>query len=170
MHPMNRREILSTVGTTVLACGLLAAVAARPSTAKATKEIVGSWTLVTADGFGPAPLGSLMFDRDGRFSAIFVRRDIPRYLSNSRMQGTPDDYKSTVTGSVAAFGTYALSGTDLQLHIEGSTFPNWIGTDQKRCNVTVSDTELTYTQPTPSAGGPPAVMVWKRAAVPASAS
>src|SRR5580698_9013632 len=122
MHPMNRREILSTVGTTVLACGLLAAVAARPSTAKATKEIVGSWTLVTADGFGPAPLGSLMFDRDGSFSAIFVRRDIPRYLSNSRMQGTPDDYKSTVTGSVAAFGTYALSGTDLQLHIEGSTF------------------------------------------------
>ena len=131
--------------------------------AQSTRKLVGTWTLVSADTFGPSPMGSLMFDGDGRFSAIFLRANLPRYASNSRMHGTPDDYKTTVNGAIAVFGTYTLSGTDLDLHIEGSTFPNWDGTDQKRTNVTISATELKYTQPTPSAGGLPLVVIWRRA-------
>jgi hypothetical protein len=114
-------------------------------------------------------MGSLMFDSDGHFSAIFMRADLPRYASDSRAQGTPDDYKTTVNGAVAVFGTYTLSGTDLNLHIDGSTFPNWNGINQKRTNVSVSATDLKYTQPTPSAGGPPLVVIWKRASPPGAA-
>jgi Lipocalin-like domain len=156
---VNRRGVLNTAIVTGLGLVLTMSHLA----AQSTRKLVGTWTLVSADAFGPSPMGSLMFDGDGRFSAIFLRANLPRYASNSRMHGTPDDYKTTVNGAIAVFGTYTLSGTDLDLHIEGSTFPNWDGTDQKRTNVTISATELKYTQPTPSAGGLPLVVIWRRA-------
>ena len=155
---MNRRGVLKTAIVT----GLGLALTMSHLAAQSARKLVGTWTLVSADTFGPSPMGSLMFDSDGRFSAIFLRANLAKYASNSRMHGTPDEYKTTVNGAVAVFGTYTLSGTDLNLHIEGSTFPNWDGTDQKRTNVTVNATELKYTQPTPSAGGPPLVVIWKR--------
>ncbi len=156
---MNRRRVLNFVVTSL---GLILTV--RHSAAQSVNnEIVGTWTLVSADGFGASLKGSLMFDRDGRFSAIFLRADLPKYASSKRSQGTADEYRATVNGSVAVFGTYTVSGSDLDLRIEGSTFPNWTGTDQKRCNVAISTTELSYIQPAPSAGGPPAVILWRRA-------
>jgi hypothetical protein len=89
--------------------------------------------------------------------------DLPKYASNSRTQGTPEEYKATVQGYLGYFGTYALNGSDLVFHIEGSSFPNWNGAEQKRTNVTITGDELKYSQPTPSAGGSPVVIVWKRA-------
>lgn len=156
---VNRRSVINTAVVTAL--GLV--LTQSHLVAQSARKLVGTWTLVSADTFGPSPMGSLMFDTDGRFSAIFLRADLPRYASNSRVDGTPDDYKTTVNGAVAVFGTYTLIGTDLNFHIEGSTFPNWNGINQKRTNVSLSGTELKYTQPTPSAGGPPLVVVWKRA-------
>jgi hypothetical protein len=92
---------------------------------------VGTWTLVSADVFGPSPKGALMFDANGHVSAHLMRSDIPKYASNNRAQGTPEEYKATVHGGITYFGTYSLNGTDLLFHIEGSSFPNWNGTDQK---------------------------------------
>lgn len=138
-------------------------LALSPAVAQSSMDLIGTWTLVSADGLGPSPKGSLMFDKDGHFSAIFLRADLPKYASNNRSQGTADGYRAIANGSIAAFGTYTLDGTDLNLHIDGSTFPNWIGADRKRTSVTISASELRYTQPTPSAGGRPAVIVWKRA-------
>jgi hypothetical protein len=104
-----------------------------------------------------------MFDSNGRFSAILMRRDLPKYTSNSRTQGTPAEYKGTVDGSIAYFGTYSVTGTDLDLHVEGSTFANWTGTVQKRTNVSVAEDELKYNVPAPSDGRPTAApTVWKR--------
>ena len=156
---MNRRNVISIAIVTALGLVLTKSHLA----AQSAKKLVGTWTLASADTFGPSPLGSLMFDGDGHFSAIFMRADLPRYASNSRLEGTQDEYKATVNGAIAVFGTYALNGTDLNLHIEGSTFPNWDGTDQTRRNVSISASELKYTQPTPSAGGPPLIVIWKRA-------
>jgi hypothetical protein len=58
-----------------------------------------------------------------------------------------------VQGSIAYFGTYSVSETDktCAIHIESSTFPNWIGTDQKR-SFTISGDELKWTTPTVSLG------------------
>jgi hypothetical protein len=92
-----------------------------------------------------------------------MKNDLPKYASNNRTQGTPAEYKATVEGSLSYFGTYAVSGTDLNLHIEGSTFPNWVGMDQKRINLSVNADELKYTQPNPSGGGPAAQLIWRRA-------
>ena len=93
---------------------------------------------------------------------MLMRSDLPKYASNNRTQGAPAEYKATVDGSLAYFGTYSVSGTDLNLHIEGSTFANWTGTDQKRTNIAVAGDEFKYTQPAPSGGGPATVIVWKR--------
>jgi hypothetical protein len=130
--------------------------------AQSAKDVVGSWTLVTADAYGSNPTGAAMFEANGRFTIILMRNDLPKYTSNNRTQATPAEYKATVDGSLAYFGTYSLSGTDLTLHIEGSTFANWAGTDQRRTNISVTADEFKYVTPTPSGGGPAAPVVWRR--------
>jgi hypothetical protein len=154
---MNRRDILA--GLVMIASGLLSTSQAG---AQSAKDLVGAWTLVSADAFGTNPKGTAVFEANGRVAVILMRADLAKYASNNRAQGTPAENKATVEGSLAYFGTYSISGTDLNFHIEGSTFPNWNGTDQKRTNVTISADELKWVQPTPSAGGPPAPVVWKR--------
>jgi Lipocalin-like domain len=160
---MNRRSIIQTSAFT--AVGLALSLSSAMAQTKSLKDqLVGSWTLVSAEPYGTNPKGSYMFDSNGRFSAILMRNDLPKYTSNSRTQGTPVEYKGTVDGSIAYFGTYSVSGTDLDLHIEGSTFANWAGTVQKRTNVSVAGDELKYNVPAPSDGRPTAApTVWKRA-------
>jgi hypothetical protein len=131
--------------------------------AQSAKELVGAWSLVSAEGYGSNPKGALLFDANGHFSSQFMKADLPKYASNKRVEGTPEEYKSTVQGYIGYFGTYSLNGKELLFHIEGSSFPNWDGTDQKRIIVALTGEELKYTQPTPSAGGTPIAVVWKRA-------
>ena len=157
---MTRRSLLNSLAITGLALGLTAVHA----NAQLSKDVVGTWTLVSAgDAYEPNGNGSLMFENNGRFSIILMRGTLPKYASNNRTQGTSSEYKATVEGSLAYFGTYSVSGTDLNFHIEGSTFPNWTGSDQKRINLAVTGDELKYTNTAPSVGGPAAVLVWKRA-------
>ena len=97
---------------------------------------------------------------------VFHVFDSRRIFTDGRDWPTDQDPSflgiSTVEGSLAYFGTYSVSGTDLLLHIEGSTFPNWTGSDQKRINLAITGDELKYVQPTPSGGGPAAPVAWKR--------
>ena len=113
--------------------------------------------------FGPNPKGILIFDANGRYSLMLMRPDLPKYASNNRTKGTPEEYKAIIGGTISYFGTYSVSGSDLVLRVEYSSFPNWNGTEQKRTNFTVAGDELKYTNTAPSVGGPPAVLVWKRA-------
>ena len=155
---MNQRSLLAISTATVFGLALLAGNAV----AQSAKDLVGSWSIVSVDGYGPNPKGSLIFDANGRYSLQLMRSDQPKYASNNRTQGTPAEYKSTVEGNLSYFGTYAVSGTDLILHVEGSTFPNWIGTDQKRVNLSLTGDDLKYTNTAPSGGGAVLPLVWKR--------
>jgi hypothetical protein len=47
-------------------------------------------------------------------------------------------------------------------HVEGCTFPNWKGVDQKRL-FKLSGDELSWTNPAPSTGTGSSLSVWKRA-------
>jgi hypothetical protein len=160
---MNRRSILNLSAITAL--GLIMSLSTAMAQTKSLKDqLVGSWTLASSEAYGSNPKGSYMFDSNGRFSAILMRSELPKYTSNNRTQGTPAEYKGTVDGSIAYFGTYSVNGTDLDLRVEGSTFANWTGTVQKRTNVSVVGDELKYNVPAPSGGGSTAVpTVWKRA-------
>jgi hypothetical protein len=136
------------------------------------KELVGTWSLVSItvnqDGqkvepFGANPRGSLVFERNGRFSLTVTRSDLPKFSSNNRQTGTPQENKAIVQGSIAYFGTYSVREEErlFIVHVEGSTFPNWVGTDQKRL-FTIAGDELKYTNSSPSSGPGTALVVWKR--------
>ena len=77
-------------------------------------------------------------------------------------QGTPDENKETADGTITYFGTYSISEADssIAIHVVGSSFPNWNGTDQKRL-VAIAGEQLTLTV-RPSAGDVVDV-IWKRA-------
>ena len=104
----------------------------------------------------------VMLDANGRYALIVTRSDHPKFASNNRMQGTPEENKAIVQGSISHFGTYVVNEADktITFHIQTSTFPNWDGMDQKR-PFTLSGDELKYTVPTASGGGT-AEVVMKR--------
>jgi hypothetical protein len=104
----------------------------------------------------------LIFDASGHMSSQQMRPGLPKFVSNNRQEGTPEENKAVAQGVLCFFGTYSVSEADhmLNFHIESSTFPNWNGTDQKRA-FTVTKDELTYTSPGSSGGT--AHAIWKRA-------
>ena len=162
---------------TVLSGGMLSGAAdvwAKEKGTTLAKQIQGSWILVSIyneqDGkktemFGPNPRGFMVLTPNGRFSMILMRASLPKIASNNRMTGTAEENQAVVQGSVAYYGSYAVASEKEQtvnLRMEGATFPNWDGQDQKRV-MTVSGDELKVTNPTPSIGGGTNYIVWKRA-------
>ena len=75
------------------------------------------------------------------------RSDRPRFVSNDRINGTAEENRRTIQGSLAYFGTYSVNEADRLLisRIEGSTFPNSEGEEQKRIITRLTEDELVYT-------------------------
>jgi hypothetical protein len=140
--------------------------------AQTAKDLVGTWTLVSAetvrlDGssgptFGADPKGLLILTSDGRFLYLFSRSDLPKFASDSRATGTPEENKAVVQGSISTYGTYSVTDKSLAIKVENSTFPNWLGNDQKRTITMMTGDELKWTNPAASAGGV-AELVFRRA-------
>jgi hypothetical protein len=162
-----------------LACGVLALGAgeacAQQPPAAAHQQFVGTWSLVSIyyiekDGrkiepFGAGVTGMLYFDAGGRFATQVMAANRPRFASNNRMIGTPEETKAVSQGVVAYFGTYTVDEANhvVTLHIEQSSFPNWNGTDQQRRFAFTAD-ELRYTAASSTANpAESAELVWKRA-------
>jgi hypothetical protein len=152
---------------------LLFCFSAAEAFGQTAKELVGSWTLISAtvnrvgekiEPFGPNPKGTMTFDSGGRFLIIVARSDLPKFASNNREMGTSEENKSVVQGSIAYFGTYNVDegGHMFIVHVGGSTYPNLVGTDQKRIFAITGD-ELKYTNSNRSAGAGVALVLWKRA-------
>jgi hypothetical protein len=166
---MKRHTTLALSAMTVLCLGVAA-----PSTsvAQTAKDLVGAWTLISSDTvgldgskiptFGDDPKGIIIFTNDGRFIYLLSRGDLPKFTSNNRNTGTPEENKAVVQGSIATFGTYSVAGTDLIIKVENSTFPNWIGADQKR-TIAITGDQLKWTNAAGSGGGV-VELVLKRAA------
>jgi hypothetical protein len=143
--------------------------------AKTAKErLVGSWTLVSLTAgegadqsfpFGAKPNGSMMVDANGRFMITVVRSDLPKFASNNRMAGTPKEITAVMQGSIAYYGSYTIDEATrvITVNVEGSTFPNFTGGTQTRILSFNGDDEVTYFNPTPSNGGAPANVTYRRA-------
>jgi len=138
---MKRRDTLATIAVTLLA---LAGVVLPAGTAAAqtARDLVGTWMNVSninirADGsrvdtFGSNSKGMIVFDNDGRYSSITLSANLPKFASGNRNTGTAEENKAIVQGSIAHFGTYSVADKVITLKVEGSTWPAWTGTDQKR--------------------------------------
>jgi lipocalin-like protein len=94
-----------------------------------------------------------------------MRADRAKYASSALWQGTPDENKETADGTITYFGTYSISEADssIAIHVVGSSFPNWNGTDQKRL-----PEQLTLT--VRSSAGDVVDVIWKRALMAQSVS
>ncbi|WP_213286895.1 lipocalin-like domain-containing protein [Bradyrhizobium sp. sGM-13] len=135
-------------------------------------QLVGTWTLLSweqkkGDGtkierYGAAPKGIAFFDAGGRYIITVMRSDRAKYASNTLWQGTPEENKETADGTITYFGTYSANEADssIAIHVEGSSFPNWNGTEQKRF-VAIAGDLLTLTVRPPA--GDVVDVIWKRA-------
>ena len=139
---------------------------------KKGNDLVGTWALVSLhleqDGketefYGSNPKGLSILDSNGHFARVITRSDLPKFASNNREAGTPEENKAVVRGSIAYFGTYSYNAADKSctFHVEASTFPNWAGADQKRV-CTLAGDELRETNPVASTGTGKSRIVWKR--------
>ena len=159
---MQRREVLGLYMAAQFASFLIAENSFAQE--KSLKEqLVGAWTIVSVsskfepDGtlvWGDNPIGLIIFTSDGHYSTQLMRSDLPKYASNNRAKGTPEEYKAIAMGSVANFGTYSVDEANKTFTIsyDGSTFANRKGTKETRPFV-IEGEELRITNPAPSTGG-----------------
>ena len=156
-----------TLATAALTVGLVLPGTAMAQTAK---DLVGTWSNasnvnVRQDGsrvdiFGPKGTGLAIFDASGRFAIINVNPETPKFASNNRAQGTPEENKAAVLGGIALYGAYTVADKVITFKVEGSTYPNWTGTEQKRNLSAFTPDQLTWSLAA-SVGGT-AEVTWKR--------
>lgn len=151
-------------------CFVALSAGASPA-ASLKQQIVGTWTVVALDNIvdgaktqpqGPHPIGYFMFDRTGHSSTQIMRPDMPKFASNNKNAGTDAENRAVVQGMSSTFGTYTVDEKDysITLHVIGSMFPNWAGTDQKRI-VAFSGDEMALTAAA-GPGGNPSMVRLKR--------
>jgi hypothetical protein len=161
---MQRRTALATLSA--VSASLLLAAAAAPAGAVSNEEkkFVGSWTSPISTSYGDNARGLLIFSADGRYQLSIQRAVLPKVASNNRTKATPQEEHAIVEGSINHFGRYTIDHKKniLTLNIEGSTFPNWIGTSQQR-SYTIKNGVLTYKVTAASGTGQPGETSWRRA-------
>lgn len=135
----------------------------------------GIWKLASSeyrlpDGQAIFPMGRnaagiLVYSVDGHMCVQIMRSDRPAFTSDDRMAGTTEEIKSAFEGFVAYFGTYEVNREEgtVTHHMEGSSFPNWVGGKQKRF-FELSGDRLTLRTPPIRLGGHQitGVLHWKR--------
>ena len=156
---MYRHNVLSLYAVAAFGLSLIPGSAL----AQTAKDIVGTWKQVTniniapdgrrSEPFGPNPNSIVTFDANGRFASVGTRPDLPKFASNNRMQGTAEENKAIVHGSIAYFGTYSVVDKVIIQKVEGSTWPNWTGTDQKRPIISFTGDDMKLAVPAASLGG-----------------
>jgi hypothetical protein len=145
---------------------------AQPESRSLKEEIVGTWSAVSQyvdqDGkklepFGTNPKGMVIYDSKGRFILVLQRASLPNFASNNRMTGTAEENKAVVQGSIAYFGRYSVNESErtINLHYDGSTYPNWDGEDQTRL-ISITGDQLSISSPVSAVGGGTVHLVLRR--------
>jgi hypothetical protein len=161
--------------TTALLC-LAVSLSASDSLAQQRsikEQLVGTWTLVSSDQvrpdggtlkqFGANPKGINVFDANGRFFLMVASADNSRIASKDP-SNTNSEENGLIVESIAYYGTYTVNEevNVISLHLDASTFPNQVGTDQKRTITSLTADELKYSSPA-AISGVQVHQVWKRA-------
>jgi hypothetical protein len=166
------RRILFRIATVAALVVPATAFLSSSASAQSASDLVGTWTLVSSvtekdgtktDQFGPGAKGMMVFDANGHFILTIIGADLPKFGSNYRTGGTPEENKAVVSKSIAMIGDYSVNGSDktLTFKVESATFPNWNGTEQKRLLSPIDGDVLKYITPTASSGGV-GMVTWKR--------
>lgn len=108
------------------------------------EKLIGTWKfesmkLGTEKGeviypYGEKLFGMLIYTQSGYMSVLLMNPDRKGFSSDDPLGGTPEEIKEAYKGFDAYCGTYTVDeekGT-VTHHVEGSKFPNWVGTKQVR--------------------------------------
>ena len=165
---MNWSSVLKLSAITLLGLALLSG-AALPQQKSLKDQLIGTWAYVSSnaklpDGsplWGSNPKGLFILTNDGHFSWQVFRSDRPKFAN--RLNATADEYKATMQGSLAYFGTYSVNEADKSVvfNTEGSTFPHSEGEQLKRIVTKLTADELVYSNPATTTGAR-VEAVWKR--------
>jgi hypothetical protein len=175
-NTMNRRATRAMTTTALLCMAVGLSASDSLAQQKSLKEqLVGTWTLVSSDQvlpddrklkqFGSNPKGINVFDANGRFFLMIASADNSKIASKESSRKTnSEEIGRLIVESIAYYGTYTVNETEraVILHLDASTFPNQIGTDQKRTITSLTADELKYSSPAETSGVQ-VRQVWKRA-------
>jgi hypothetical protein len=180
---MNRRVTLATTTAAVCLAVGLSANASLAQQKSLKEQLVGTWTLVSSDQvrpdgsklrqFGANPKGMNVFDPNGRVLLMVASAGFLVVASvDDTKIGSKDPSSKTNSEeggglpieSIAYYGTYTVNELErvIVLHLDASTFPNQIGTDQQRTILSLTADELRYSSPA-ATPGVQVHQVWKRA-------
>jgi hypothetical protein len=138
------------------------------------EQLVGTWTLVSSDQvrsdgstlkqFGANPKGINVFDANDRFFLMIASADNAKIVSYDPSKTNSEEIDSLIVEPMAYYGTYTVNEAERVaiLHLEASTFPNQVGTDQKRIITSLTVDDLKYRIPG-ATSGIQVHQVWKRA-------
>ena len=142
------------------------------SSAPDVASLAGTWTLVAADvqhpdgsrasDYGAEPKGLLLIDKQGHYSLQIFKAERLAFGAGNKAKGTPAEYESAVMGSSTHFGTLSIDGDRgvLVFHIQGASFPNWEGQEQRR-QYELKDGVLSY-RVTPRPNGDVPISIWRK--------
>jgi hypothetical protein len=165
---MNQFNVL---GYTALLSILFGASDASAQQKSLKDQLVGTWTLVSAETIEPSgnkmPLvkgamkGLQIFTEAGKVS-FQVIGDHAKLASNDRTKMTPDEMKATAESILSYFGTYTVNEAEKSytMQIESSSFTNQTANPAKR-TVAMNGDEMKVTNPGRLAGGQ-TIIVWRR--------
>ena len=164
-----KSRVPSLVSIVLLLFGLTHAMAQDVSS---ISSIEGTWMLTFADvlhpdgtrgsDYGTKPKGMMHIDSAGRYAIFIFDESRPLFASGDKKTGTEAEIRSAFMGTSSHYGTVTIDPADhtLDFHIEGSTYPNWEGTTQRR-RFEIDANTLSYRVP-PRPNGDVPLTGWKR--------
>ena len=132
MHRLVSISALTAIGLVLSLGGALA------QTKSIKDQLVGTWTLISADAtlpngdkqqaFGAKPKGILILDAGGRYAAVQGNPDRPKFkdTKNLRSGATNDELAAAARSFAANFGTWSVdeAGKTLMRKYEIALIPN----------------------------------------------
>lgn len=137
-------------------------------------HLVGTWRLASwenrsADGQVTYPFGQdaaryITYTEDGYMFVAIMTASRPLFSSEDILGGSTEEKAAAAETYISYCGTYEIQGEKVIHHIEVSSFPNWVGSDQERIFELKEDKLLLSTRPLLLSGRQQtAHLVWERA-------
>jgi hypothetical protein len=144
----HQEEIFTPMNSITASLGFAAALfaASTPVLADSPNRVVGTWRMISAtidpDGartpaYGPKPHGWLVFTKELTFVEVLTDPRVPKFASSVRGEGTDAENRAAMAGGIGLFGRYTVDGNGefSGNRVEGSTFPNWVGSVRTRADL-----------------------------------
>ncbi|MFB9904272.1 lipocalin-like domain-containing protein [Allokutzneria oryzae] len=133
-------------------------------------SVAGTWRLesfavhdeqgaVVFHPMGEDPAGVLVYTEDGWMSVHLSYSGRPHFAGTSQRAGSTEEKSAAMETYFSYAGRYEFTGDKVLHHIEISSFPNWVGTEQWR--EPELDGDL-LTLRTPAVDGKRSTLVWRR--------